>query len=150
VSSIIEIRDAGDADVEFIWSLARDLAIFEELESMFVASIEDFREAMFATGGPAKVIIAEINGEPVGMALFVMTFSTFLGKAGIWLEDLFVSPHARRRGVARALLGELRRRSPGRVEFEVLEWNQGAIDLYNQAGASPQSGWIKYRMQPGS
>ena len=150
MSSDIKVRDASDADVELIWGLARDLAIFEELESTFVASIEDFREAMFGAEGPAKVIIAEINGEPVGMALFVMTFSTFLGKAGIWLEDLFVSPQARRRGVARALLGELRRRSPGRVEFEVLEWNQGAIDLYNQAGASPQSGWIKYRMQPGS
>ena len=84
----------------------------------------------------------------VGMALYFWTFSTFLGRRGVWLEDLFVVPSARRCGVASALLAEVRRRSPGRVEWEVLDWNEGAIALYDGVGGVPSTGWTKYRISP--
>ncbi len=146
--SKVVLREATIADVDAIFAMAHELAVFEELEGNFVAKPEDYLEALFGPQSPATVIVAEIDGEPVGMALYVRTFSTFLGRTGIWLEDLFVREHARRRGIASLLLEELQRRTSGRVEWEVLDWNQGAIELYERAGASPFAGWIKYRIQP--
>jgi GNAT superfamily N-acetyltransferase len=92
--------------------------------------------------------VAEVEGEVAGLALYFETFSTFLGRRGIWLEDLIVVDAHRRRGAATALLAELRRRSPGRVEWEVLDWNADAIALYEHLGARPLTGWVKYRIGP--
>jgi len=146
--SALSLRDATAADAEVICGLIGQLAEFEELAhlvaitpAMMAAELSDERSV-------ASVILAEIEGDVAGMALFVWTYSTFLGRRGIWLEDLIVDPAFRRRGVATALLDELRRRSPGRVEWEVLEWNRGAIELYERQGASAHSGWIKYRVDP--
>jgi GNAT superfamily N-acetyltransferase len=144
----LRIREASEEDLEDIFRLARCLAVFEQLEEHFVAEPEDYREALFGENAVAQVLIAELDGSVAGFALWFWTFSTFLGRPGIWLEDLFVDDAFRRRGVAASLIDELRRRSPGRVEWEVLDWNEGAIALYDQMGASPFTGWIKYRVAP--
>lgn len=147
--SAVALRDAQLDDAETIFELARELAVFEELEESFVADLDDYRGALFGEAPSAKVLLADLDGDVVGMALYFVTFSTFLGRPGIWLEDLFVREHARRRGVASTLLAELRRRSPGRLEWEVLDWNEGAIALYEGLGASPLHGWTKYRTATG-
>ena len=144
--SSLTIRDAVQGDVATIWGLARELAVFEKLDDQFVATVEDYTNALFGPDSVAKVAIAEIDGEVAGMALYISTFSTFLGRTGIWLEDLFVRDVFRRRGVARSLLEELHLRSPGRLEWEVLDWNDDAIALYDSVGASRFTGWVKYRM----
>jgi len=146
--SSVTVRDAVEPDLATIWGLARQLAAFEKLDDQFVATVEDYRDALFGPASVAKVLIAEVDGEVAGLALFVPTFSTFLGREGIWLEDLFVNDAFRRRGVARALLEALRLRSPGRLEWEVLDWNDDAIALYESIGASRFSGWVKYRINP--
>jgi GNAT superfamily N-acetyltransferase len=148
--SEVTIREAVEADLEDIYRLARGLAVFEKLEDQFVADLEDYRSAIFGPEPVAQVLIAEVDGSVGGFALSFRTFSTFLGRQGIWLEDLFVDEPFRRRGFARALLAELARRSPGRLEWEVLDWNADAIALYQGVGARPFGGWIKYRMTPGS
>ena len=148
--SRVLVRDAVEGDLDEIFRLSRELAIFEQLESSFVAEPEQYREAIFGSDAIAKVLIAEIEGQVAGFALSFRTFSTFLGLPGVWLEDLFVDDRFRRQGVARALLDELVRRSPGRVEWEVLDWNAGAIELYDSIGAQPFGGWIKYRLSPGA
>jgi GNAT superfamily N-acetyltransferase len=142
------IRDAVESDLEDIYRLARALAVFEDLEASFVAEPEQYRAAIFGPEAVAEVLIAELEDQVAGFALCFRTFSTFLGRPGIWLEDLYVDERFRRRGVARSLLVELVRRSPGRVEWEVLDWNADAIELYDSIGASPFSGWIKYRLSP--
>jgi GNAT superfamily N-acetyltransferase len=142
------LRDATEDDLDLVFDLAHRLAVFEELDDEFVATPAQYRAALFGDEAVAKVLIAELDGEAAGFALWFPTFSTFLGLAGIWLEDLFVDEAFRRRGVAAALLAELTARSQGRVEWEVLEWNQGAISLYEQTGAKPFAGWIKYRVAP--
>lgn len=145
--SPITVRDAELSDAPAIFDLERRLAEFEHLEYLFVATLSDY-EALFQPDSPAHVIVAEVDGEFAGMALYFLTFSTFLGRSGIWLEDLFVNEPFRRRGVAKALMAELRRRTAGRLEWEVLDWNEGAIALYDQLGAEPSKGWTKYRISP--
>jgi GNAT superfamily N-acetyltransferase len=145
--SRIAVRDAEPRDALAIFDLERRLAEFEHLEDLFVATLSDY-EAMFQPGSPARVIVAEVDGEFAGIALYFLTFSTFLGRAGIWLEDLFVKEAFRRRGVASALMEELRRRTEGRLEWEVLDWNERAISLYDKLGAEPSKGWTKYRISP--
>ena len=146
--SALCLREATVQDVAVIHEMSRELAVFEELEDLFVATVEDFEVELFNDRSPATVLLAELDEEVVGMALYFPTFSTFLGKPGIWLEDLYVRSSARRSGVATALLAELTRRSPGRLEWEVLDWNEGAIELYERTGAKPFAGWIKYRVTP--
>ena len=142
------IRDATEADLELFYGLAHRLAVFEQLEDEFVATLEQYRHALFSPTAVAKVLVAELDGVAAGFALWFPTFSTFLGEPGIWLEDLYVDEAFRRRGVAAALLANLTARSAGRVEWEVLEWNEGAIALYEQMGASRFEGWFKYRISP--
>ena len=142
------VRDAVEDDLEGIYRLAKALAVFEKLEDSFVATPEQYRTALFGPDPVATVLVAELDGALGGYALCFSTFSTFLGRPGLWLEDLFVDERFRRRGVARSLLAELQRRSPGRVEWEVLDWNSGAIELYDRFGAHPLGGWIKYRLSP--
>lgn len=126
--------------------MIKELAGFENLSDQVVCSERDLHEALF---GPAAVthdtVATSDDGSVAGHTLWFRTFSTFLGKAGIWLEDLYVRPAFRRQGHARALMDDLRSRTDGRVEWDVLEWNSEAIDFYQRLGARPMAGWTKYR-----
>lgn len=144
----LQIRDAVEADLGDIHRLAYELAVYEKLEHLFVAEVEEYREAIFGAKPTAFVVIAELDEQVAGMALCFRTFSTFLGRSGIWLEDLVVDQNFRRRGVASALLAELRARTPGRLEWEVLDWNEDAMALYDGLGAQRFEGWTKYRVSP--
>ena len=108
------------------------------------------RESLFGERPFAESLIADLGDEPAGFALFFHTFSTFLGRPGIYLEDLYVRPEHRRAGVGRALLVRLarlaRERDCGRLEWSVLDWNEPAIKLYRSIGAAPVSGWTVYRV----
>ena len=145
----LTLRDASPDDARVVCDLIGQLAEFEEMADLVAITPEMMATELGSEDRAASVVLAEVDGRVAGMALYVWTFSTFLGRRGIWLEDLIVDPAFRRRGVATALLDELRRRSPGRVEWEVLDWNRGAIELYERQGAKAHTGWIKYRVDPG-
>jgi GNAT superfamily N-acetyltransferase len=144
------LRAATAADVPQILAFIRGLADYERLLHEVVATEEGIRQALFGPKPYAEVVLAEDDGVPVGFALFFHTFSTFLGEPGLYLEDLFVVPEARGRGVGRALLAHLSRlaveRGCGRVEWAVLDWNAPAIRFYDSLGAQPNSEWTVYRL----
>ncbi len=146
----LTIRPATVADVGTILEFIRELAAFERLEHEVVASESGLREALFGARPDAEVILAEMDSTPVGFALFFHNFSTFLGRRGLYLEDLFVQPEYRGRGIGRALLSRLAaiavERGCGRFEWSVLRWNESAIILYEALGAKPQDDWTVYRM----
>jgi GNAT superfamily N-acetyltransferase len=140
------IRNATEADVNEIGALIRELADYEELSHEVEWDVDQLREALFGSDAVTGVLIAETDdGEVAGFALWFWTFSTFLGRRGIWLEDLFVRPQHRGGGFGRALLDTLRSMTDGRVEWAVLDWNQSAIDFYRSLGAEPVDGWTRYR-----
>lgn len=140
------IRAAEPGDLPELVAMVRELAAFEDLSDQVMLSEEDLNAALF---GPDAVVFDTVavaeDGTLAGHALWFRTFSTFLGKPGIWLEDLYVRPEHRRAGIGAALLADLRARTDGRVEWEVLEWNTEAIDFYQRLGARPMAGWTKYR-----
>jgi GNAT superfamily N-acetyltransferase len=144
------LRLATAADVPQILAFIRALADYERLLDRVVATEAGLRAALFGPRPYAEVVLAEDAGRPIGFALFFHTFSTFLGQPGIYLEDLFVVPEARGRGVGRALLGYLAalavERGCGRVEWAVLDWNAPAIGFYERLGAVPNSEWTVYRL----
>ena len=144
------LRPATAADVPQILAFIRALADYERLLHGVVATEDGLRQALFGPRPYAEVVLAEDAGVPVGFALFFHTFSTFLGQPGIYLEDLFVIPEARGRGVGKALLAELARlaiaRGCGRVEWAVLDWNAPAIGFYDSLGARPNAEWTVYRL----
>jgi GNAT superfamily N-acetyltransferase len=142
------IRPAVEGDVPELVAMIRELAEFEHLADQVQITEDALARALFGPDAVAHDTVVE-DGDRVGRlaahALWYRTFSTFLGKGGIWLEDLYVRPEHRRRGHARALLSHLRQQTDGRVEWEVLEWNAPAIDFYQQLGARPMAGWTHYR-----
>ena len=148
--SDIIIRSATAADVPLILRLIRGLADYERLAHECVATEADLRDSLFGAVPGAEVIIAEVAGAPAGFALFFHNYSTFLGRRGIWLEDLFVQPEFRSRGVGRQLLAALARiaveRRCGRLEWWVLDWNEPAIGFYKSLGAEPMSDWTVFRL----
>lgn len=141
------IRAATPDDVAVIADLILELAEYEELRhEVEWASPADLVPHLFGPDAVAHVDLATTaDGEVVGMALWFPTFSTFLGRPGIWLEDLFVRPEHRGGGHGRALLEHLMARSPGRVEWAVLDWNEPSIAFYESLGAGPVDGWTRYR-----
>jgi GNAT superfamily N-acetyltransferase len=141
------IRPAVEADVPELVAMIRELAEFERLSDQVRIGEEDLVRALFGPEAIAhdSVVEDEGGGGLAAHALWYRTFSTFLGKSGIWLEDLYVRPAHRRRGLARSLLSHVRGQTDGRVEWEVLEWNAPAVDFYQQLGARPMAGWTKYR-----
>jgi GNAT superfamily N-acetyltransferase len=145
-----EIRPATEDDVPIILSLIRELAEYERLSHEVVATEGLLRESLFGERRGAEVLIACCKGAPVGFALFFHSFSTFLGRPGIYLEDLYVKPEFRGRGIGRALLTHLARlakeRGCGRLEWAVLDWNEPAIKLYKSIGAVPMDEWTVYRV----
>jgi len=148
-ASDVSIRRAAPTDVSAILRFIRALAEYEKLSHAAVATEGMLREHLFGPKPAAEVLIAEWAGEPVGFALYFTTFSTFLGRPGIWLEDLFVLPEHRGRGVGKALLLEVARiaveRRCGRLEWSVLDWNEPAIRFYKSLGAVTMDDWTIYR-----
>jgi GNAT superfamily N-acetyltransferase len=146
----LEIRGAAEDDVPLLLSLIKELAEYERLSPEVAATEEVLRESLFGGRRVAEALLAYLGGEPAGFALFFHNFSTFLGKPGIYLEDLYVRPEFRGAGVGRALLvrlaGLAKVRNCGRLEWSVLDWNEPAIGFYRSIGASPVSGWTVYRV----
>jgi len=144
----VELREASVDDVTTIHTFIGELADYERLRHEVEITVEDLRTHLFGHEPVARVTLAFVDGEPAGMALWWRTFSTFLGRPGIWLEDLFVRPAHRGRGLGAALLADLRARTDGRVEWSVLDWNEPAISFYERLGARPHAGWTTFRWLP--
>lgn len=146
----VEIRAATVDDVPLILTLIKELAEYERLSHEVVATEEVLRDSLFGEWRVAEALLGYLEDDPAGFALFFHTFSTFLGKPGIYLEDLYVRPEFRGAGVGRALLVHLaklaKERGCGRLEWSVLDWNEPAIGFYREIGASPVSGWTVYRV----
>jgi GNAT superfamily N-acetyltransferase len=144
------IREAVEADIPLILSLIRALAVYERLEHKVVATEDVLRDSLFGARPYAETIIGEEDGVPVGFALFFHNFSTFIGRPGIYLEDLFVKPEFRGRGYGKALLARLgaiaKERNCGRVEWSVLDWNEPSINFYKSLGAVPLDDWTMFRV----
>jgi GNAT superfamily N-acetyltransferase len=144
------IRPCRPEDAETLVDLVRELAAYEHLESSARATPGDFRAHLFGPRPCAEAILAEVDDEPAGFALFFPTFSTFRGQPGLYLEDVFVRPEHRGRGIGKALLASVARlaveRGCGRLEWSVLDWNAPAIGFYRSLGARPLDEWTVYRI----
>jgi len=145
-----QLRKAHAGDATAILGLIRELAIYEHLEDEVEATEEKLRHTLFGPHPYASVILAEVDGHAVGYALFFYNYSTFLAKPGIFLEDLFVKPAFRKRGIGKALLVELARIAQengcGRFEWMVLDWNAPSIAFYEAMGARKVDGWSVMRV----
>ncbi len=141
----LRIETATADDIPSIVHLVKQLAIYEKLAGQMVASEDDFRRALFSPQANVDALMAFADGSPVGFALYFYTFSTFLGRRGIYLEDIFVEPEFRGKGIGKALLGRLARiaqeQNCGRMEWSVLTWNQPSIDFYHRLGAATMEEW---------
>jgi len=146
----IEILPAEPADVPLLLALITELAEYEKLRHEVVATEAAVNLALFGPRPSAEAIIARLGGEPAGFALYFHNFSTFLGKRGLYLEDLFVRPTYRGRAIGKALLkylaGLALQRDCGRFEWAVLDWNRPARDFYEALGAQAKSDWIIHRI----
>ncbi len=145
-----QIRPATPSDVPQILQFIRELAEYEKLSDHVTATEELLHQNLFAPRPVAECLVAELDQIPVGFALFFHNFSTFVGRPGIYLEDLFVRPIARGKGIGRALLTHLARiaveRNCGRLEWSVLDWNSPAIGFYKRLGAMPMDEWTVMRV----
>jgi GNAT superfamily N-acetyltransferase len=140
------IRPATADDLTELLAMVGELAAFESLSDQCICTEDDLRRVLFGPEAHVNDTVAVADdGSVVGHALWFRTFSTFLGRSGIWLEDLYIRPAHRRQGHAGALMADLRSRTLGRLEWEVLEWNEEAIDFYQRLGARPMAGWTRYR-----
>lgn len=145
-----EIRTTTEADVPVILRLIRELAEYEREPNAVVATEAGLREVLFGRNRAAEVLLALENGEPVGFAVYFFNFSTWLGRPGLYLEDLFVRPAVRGKGYGRALLERLaqiaKERGCGRMEWAVLDWNDPAIQFYRKLGAKAMDEWTVFRL----
>ena len=146
----LRIEHATEDHVPLILNLVKKLAAYERLEHEVVATEEDFRKALFGTPRTAEAVLAFLGGQPVGFALYFSTFSTFVGRSGIYLEDIFVEPEHRGQGVGAALLARIAKiacdRNCGRLEWSVLTWNEPAIGFYERLGARRMEDWRVFRL----
>lgn len=146
----IAVRSAEASDVGLVLSLICELAEYERMSAEVVATEEMIRDALFGARPKAEVLIASFEGVSVGFALFFENFSTFVGRPGLYLEDLFVRPEARGHGIGKALLESLAaialERNCGRLEWSVLDWNESAIAFYRGLGATPMDEWTVFRV----
>src|SRR5258708_4536643 len=146
----LRIERATPRDVPLILQLIKALAEYERMSNDVVANEDSLRETLFGAHPSAEVVIGYAGGEPAGFALFFHNYSTFLGKPGLYLEDLFVVPAFRGRGYGKALLRHLAtlavERGCGRFEWSVLDWNEPAIGFYKKLGAKPMDTWTIFRV----
>jgi len=144
------IRPGTVADAPLILSLIKELAAYERLAHEVVATEDDIRRSLFGDRPMAETLIGVHDGVAVGFALFFYSFSTFLGKPGIYLEDLYVKPEYRGNGFGRRMLAHIAKlaeeRNCGRYEWSVLDWNEPAIHIYAKLNAKPMKEWILYRL----
>ena len=151
IGNDVQLRPATVVDVPLILRFIRELAEYERLAHAVVADEARLAAALFGHRHYAEVVLAEIAGDPVGFALFFHNFSTFVGRPGIYLEDLYVRPAVRGRGVGARLLGHLAalavERGCGRLEWAVLDWNETAIGFYRRLGARPLDDWKVFRLE---
>lgn len=149
-SSGLQIKEATRKDVPLILSFIRGLAEYERLAHEVVTDEKILSKTLFGKRAYAEVVIAHYGGKPAGFALYFHNYSTFLGRPGIYLEDLFVWPEYRSKGIGRALLVHLakltQKRKCGRLEWAVLNWNEPAIKFYKKLGAIPMSEWTVFRV----
>ena len=146
----VHVRSAARADAGLILDFIKELAAYEKLTGEVVATEARLAESLFGPGATAEVLIAEVAGNPAAFALFFHNYSTFVARPGIYLEDLFVRPEFRNRGIGHALLARIadlaRERKCGRLEWSVLDWNAPAIDFYRSLGAVPMAEWTTFRL----
>lgn len=146
----LRIVAACESDIPLILDFIRQLAEFERLTHEVTANEQVLRDSLFGERPVAEVALAYLAGEAVGFAVYFSNFSTFIGRPGIYLEDLFVKPAFRGKGIGRALLSYLARlakqRNCARLEWAVLDWNQPAIDFYRRLGATPMHDWTVFRL----
>ncbi len=144
------IRPARPDDSAAIATLIRELAAYERLEHEAQATADDLRRHLFGERPAAEALIAEVDGQAIGFALYFTNFSTFRGRPGLYLEDLFVRPEHRGRGIGRGLLASVARlavaRGCARVEWAVLDWNEPSIGFYRSLGARPMDEWTVFRL----
>ncbi|MGB5591354.1 MAG: GNAT family N-acetyltransferase [Gammaproteobacteria bacterium] len=149
-SKDLQLRFAVEEDAPLVLSFIRRLARYEKLEDAVEATEQGLVAALFGPRPAAEVVLAEYRGDAVGFAVFFHNFSTFVGKSGLYLEDLFVDPSARGLGIGKTLLAFLahlaRERGCGRIEWSVLDWNTPAIDFYRRLGAQPMTDWSVFRL----
>jgi GNAT superfamily N-acetyltransferase len=147
----LNIREATRADAKVILGFITELAIYEKAEDEVLASVADIERSLFDEPSPAKALICLLDDEPIGFAVYFLSYSTWQGRKGLYLEDLFVSARHRGVGAGKALLRHLARIAHdsgcGRFEWSVLDWNQPAIDFYTSIGAQPQDEWVRYRLE---
>lgn len=146
---MFQIRKATESDTPIIFDLIKKLAVYEKMEDEVITSVEELKDNIF-THKFSKVLIAEENDKPVGFALYFYNFSTFVGKPGLYLEDLFVEPEYRGKGYGKKLFIKLAKiakaENCGRMEWSVLNWNTPAIDFYKSLQAKPMDEWTVYRL----
>jgi GNAT superfamily N-acetyltransferase len=147
---MLNIRPATVDDISLILHFVRELAIYERAEHEVLATEEDMRQAIFGENARVDAVICENDDEPIGFAVYFFNFSTWLGKLGLFLEDLYVTPECRGIGAGKALLQHLARvavdNDCGRFEWNVLDWNEPSIRFYESLGARPLKEWIGYRL----
>jgi len=150
IDTKVTIRSAAKADVPVILALIRELAEYEKLSHEVTASEKNLADTLFGARAYAEVLLAEEDGEAAGFCLFFHNYSTFLGKPGIYIEDVFVRSEFRGKGVGKALFGEVaaiaQERRCGRLEWSVLDWNKPALAFYAGMGAKPMDEWTVYRL----
>lgn len=148
--SAIEIRQATVEDSDLILRFVTELAIYEKAENEVIATVADIKNSLFGPDSATKAVICNLNNEPIGFAVYFFNYSTWLGKHGLYLEDLYVSPEYRSAGAGKALLKHLANialsKNCGRFEWSVLDWNEPAIQFYQSIGAKPQDEWVGYRL----
>jgi GNAT superfamily N-acetyltransferase len=147
---MLNIRPAIEADAELILQFIRDLAKYEREPQAAIATAEDIIRDGFCGQPKFRVLLAEWNGAPAGFAFYFFNYSTWLGKPGLFLEDLFVNPELRGKGIGKALLAELAKVAIAEncygMKWEVLDWNQSAIDFYDKLGAKIRKEWLTVRL----
>jgi GNAT superfamily N-acetyltransferase len=147
----LTIREATRADAKVILGFITELAIYEKAEHEVLASVTDIERSLFDEASPARALICLLGDQPIGFAVYFFNYSTWQGRKGLYLEDLFVSLEHRGVGAGKFLLRHLAKIAHdsgcGRFEWSVLDWNQPAIDFYTSIGAAPQDEWVRYRME---
>ena len=147
---MIEIRPATAADAQLIFDFIVELAVYEKAKHEVVTTVAEITKTLFGADAKARALVCSVDGEPAGYAVYFYNFSTWLGRNGIWLEDVYITPAQRGRGAGKALLqhvaGIAVHENCGRFEWSVLNWNTPAIEFYEALGARPLDEWTIYRL----